>query len=387
MTTLDEDTEDGGVVVETLVKQRGKKKKDPDDKGAPVENEGVLPLFPDIDKHSRNVVFAIEVIKTTPPNDGYKGQVPPTANKQHIGIRYGNGLYTFEAVNADGEMLRRVQNVKIDFTPAPESVGSSSPRAAPAQPYDGSLAERLLGRLSEEHEKSSQRSKELTEQTIKATTEQAKSYAELIREDSKTRGERDRQFFEAQTKQQQNFFAEIMTNQQQMHEHNMASMREGFQQTMQMMELNHRHAQAMSNPMLLLQLFKQGLEFGNEMSGEGDPFTTVVNAGVKGLSEFRQMMSLQSGKSPAKLPNGQSASKGAEKGKKPGKAGLSRLSRDEAVRVMRIKKLAERAGQDFDAMLSQAESVLAGAGDDDSDDEPGDTDPSKPAGSADVGST
>ena len=215
--------EPGVVEVVTELRSRGarpkRKPSNPADQGGPVENDEPIPLFPNLDKDSRNVIAAIEVYKMTPPNDGFKGTVPATTTKEYLGRRYGNGMYNLDACNAAGECLRRVQNVKIDFTPA-DGAGAGPgavPRPMVAGMFDGNMADRLLDRLSAEHEKSSQYAKELTSQTLKATQDQATTYAAMVREDAASRATRDREYFEAQQKQQNGFFAAMITQLQQLY--------------------------------------------------------------------------------------------------------------------------------------------------------------------------
>jgi len=373
------------VVTELRPRSRAPKRKPPNaaDQGGPVENEEPIPLFPNLDKDSRNVIAVIEVHKMTPPNDGFKGTVPANTTKEYIGRRYGNGIYNFDACNAAGECLRRVQNVKIDFTPA-EGVSPGAARPMPPGMFDGSMADRLLDRLSSEHEKSTQSAKELTSQTLKATQEQAATYAAMVREDAASRATRDREYFEAQQKQQNGFFSAMITQLQQLHSMNMESMQAGFTQTMALMEMNHRQAMNNSNPMLLFSLFERGLRFGQEVGGPDDPISTVMNGALRGLSDIKDMMVLQKGNAPPKLPKGKAAANGTKKAEKPGQKRHT-VTRADVMKLARIKALAERGGYDFDAMMAQAERVVARGADGGGEPENDDSTSSEEDGETDVG--
>lgn len=363
---------------EVQVRVRPGKKPKKADRGAPLENSEPVPLFPDLDKDARNVITSIEVHRTTPPGEGYKGTVPPNATKEFLGRRFGNGMYNLEACNADGVCLRRVQNVTIALPPLPESNGA---HRATTGMFDMDMATKLLERLTTEHEKSSQRQKDLTTETISATRETAKTYAEMMREDAKERAERDRVYHDAQQKQQQQFFTVMTTTMLQQHQQAMENMREGFQQTVQMMEMSHRHTLQQNNPAFLFQLFERGMRIGSEMGGDDNPVSQVFGMGLQGLDKVTEMMRLQKGTTTPRLDKGTSATSG---GKKPNPAGKA-VNRNDVKRLARLKRLAVKKGQDFEGMLAQAERMLGELPDDESDVESGRPESEDETGAGDVG--
>ncbi len=355
--TEEEFVADGAEDVEVRVRRPRAKKTE---KGGPVDNSDPVPLFPDLDKNSRNVITYIEVYRMSPPGDGYKGTIPPNATKDYLGKRFGNGYYNLEACNADGECLRRAQGINIAIPIV--DPGVARPGMVPGL-FDGNMAEKLLDRLATEHEKASQRSKDLTTETIQATKEQASTYATMIREDSKERAARDRDFFQAQQSAQQGFFSAMITQLQQLHSMNMESMQAGFTQTFQMMQLQHAQSLQQNNPAFLFQLFERGMRMGADMNGGDDPFSTVLTAGVKGLSELKELAMLQKGLTPPKLTNGAPATvkrKGPKNTAKPG----PKVTREDVLALAKLKRLALAKGQDFDAMLRQAQFALGEMPDD-----------------------
>ena len=349
--TEEEFVADGAEDVEVRVRRPRAKKTE---KGGPVDNSDPVPLFPDLDKNSRNVITYIEVYRMSPPGDGYKGTIPPNATKDYLGKRFGNGYYNLEACNADGECLRRAQGINIAIPIV--DPGAARPGMVPGL-FDGNMAEKLLDRLATEHEKSSQRSKDLTTETIQATKEQASTYATMIREDSKERATRDRDFFQAQQAAQQGFFSAMITQLQQLHSMNMESMQAGFTQTFQMMQLQHQQSLQQNNPAFLFQLFERGMKMGSEMSGGEDPFSSVLTAGVKGLSELKELAMLQKGVTAPKLTNGTTAP-GKRKGPKIAKNPGPKVTREDVMALAKLKRLALKKGQDFDVMMRQAQFML-----------------------------
>lgn len=322
---------------------------------SPVENSDPIPLLPNLDSNARHTVAYIRITKKFPPgDDGIKGNVPNSADIEFVARRWGDGIYDFEGMNQNHQCLRRQQNVKIAMGLEPK-VSSNPIQSAPIF-SDSGMSERLLIRQSEEHDKNAQRNKESADKAIDTARQLSQDYATMIREDSKTRSERDRDYHKSNSEQQTNFFQSMLESQRESHNQAMERERESFRQTMQLMHASHEHTMAMNNPAFLLTLFKEGLMLGSQQSGgeETDPLTTIVNAGVSGLSEMRQMMQLSAKPGPAKLPSNANPS-GQKSDKKLA------ISREEMMELIRLKKSAEKKGYDFSGLVKQAQVMVENA--------------------------
>jgi hypothetical protein len=357
-----DDQEDTGGVEIRPIRRKAKKKND-DDTQAVIENDEAIPLFPNIDKDARNVITAIRVWKRSLPGEGYKGDISPTSTLDFIAKRFGNGLYDLEALNQAQQVLRRTQNIKIDIG-MPDGLLPKQPAVSDSAP----MAERLLDRQAQQFASDSQRNKEISDRAIETTKQLSSDYATMIREDTKSRTERDREYFAAQTQQMTQMMQALLLQTTQMHVQQMAAAREGFQQTMQMMQAQNAHAQAMNNPVLLLSLFKEGLALGQSTGESEDVVSTVLKSGVMGLGHIKDMMGLQALPQPPRLPGGNGAKLPAPKGKAGGKKGIP-LSNEELRDLVRLKRLAQSTGQDFHGMIRQAQAVLGAEGHEDPEDE------------------
>lgn len=357
MTVVDntnDDDESLSVEVTARKPSRGRKKQQPEveDLDSPVDNLEHIPLIPDFERSAAHSIHAIQVYKRTAPNEGYKGDVPPTTPKSFIGQRWGDGIYDFEAVNQAGKTLRRNMSVKI-------AMGMPLGGAPPGAPAGGidparsdfTMAEKLLSRQADQHDKDATRNQQIADKTLATVETLTTSYATMVREDSQARIERDREYFRHQSEQSERFFRNMLMTMQTQYQQAMASQREGHIMLIQMMDQSHRQTLALNNPAFILQMFERGLKFGSEAAGDQDPVTAIVNAGMQGLGHMKDMMALSKKKDPAKLPAG-----GETRPRKPGKPG--RMSREQLLEVARLHKIAEAKGYDFDAMISQAKGML-----------------------------
>lgn len=347
---MTEETEDFDGVEIRVPKSRSKKRQS-EDLPPVIENDEPIPLFPNLDKDARNVITLVRVWKRTPPNDGFKGDISASATLDFIAKRFGNGIYDLEALNQNQQVIRRNQNIKVDLS------GMDPSPARPAIPPDSGLAERLLDRQATQFENDARRSKELTDATLTVTKTLSTDYATMIREDTKSRLERDREYFSASTQQTMSMMQALLLQTTQMHEQAMSSAREGFQQTMQMMQLQHQQAATMNNPIFLLSLFKEGLAMGQNNVPDEDPLSSVLKSGVSGLGHIKDMMSLQSAMAPPTLPVGKSAVLPNPERKAGGKRPPP-LTNDELRELVRLKKLASEKGHNFHAMIKQAQEII-----------------------------
>lgn len=335
----------------------------------PVENTGPVPLMPNLDANARHVITSIRVIKKTPPGDGIKGEVPESTTLDFIAKRWGDGIYDFEALNEASQILRRNTNVKI-------AMGYSQGLDVPPNPtmqrmiiggQSDEISEKLLARLDE----ASKRAQQSSEAALIATQKLSQDYAAMVREDSKERASKDRDYHDSRSKQQTDFFQTMLVSMQTMHEQAMERSREQFQQTLQMMQFSHQQTLTQNNPALLFQLFERGLKFGAEANAgeEESPLSSILGAATQGLSTVKDMMMLQQQPQPAMLPasapppvpTANPKQQSEPKKKAP-------ISKDQLLEVVRLKKIAESRGLDFNGLLKQAQMMVANMP---SEDEPG----------------
>lgn len=355
-----------------LVYIPGKRRQEREDyEDEEVENDDPVPLIPNIDARGSRVVHAIRVIKRTPPGEGYKGSIHAGADMEYVGKRWGDGIYDFEAVNTAHKVLRRNPNVKIAMGYAGSDTNGPPNSRMPifAPNPDSGMASELLKRQAEQHDKDAERASKAAEQAIATAKALSTDYATLIREDSQSRAERDRVYFKEQSNQQNNFFSAILASMQTMHAQTMSMQREGFMQTIQMMQASHQQQANMSNPALLLSLFKEGLRMGQDFGGEesDDPISKVLGAGIAGMGHLKDMMALHklpnpgtvSG-APPQLPPGPSTQPQKVKPAAPAGKARPKISKEDVKSTIRLKKLAKANGYDFETLLSQAEMMMAG---------------------------
>lgn len=372
-----EESEDGEVEIRATSSKRKRNGKKEEEESAPIENDEVIPLFPNHDKTKENLIALIRVMKRDPPGDGYKGDIHPTASLDFVAKRWGNGIYDFHAMNSEHKVLRRSENVTI----------SSLPKQTPALPADVSstAAERLLERQAAGFDRDQDRAYRISTQAIESTSAQAKSYAEMIRADTEARVQRDREFFAQQQTAQREAHQQMMQQTQQMHRMTMEQQTAGFTQVLTMMTAMHEREMATNNPMVLIEVLRQGFQMGADGAGaDMDPLTVAMQTGLGGLKEVTKMMALQKGIKSPKLPKPGASAKGqtpSNQGEKPNPA----ISRDELQEILAIKRLAEKKGYDFEGILSQAKTMVIVAPDqnDESTDD-SDNDDSGESGSAPV---
>ncbi len=330
----------------------------------PVENDGPVPLMPNLDANARHVITSIRVHKRTPPGDGIKGDVPESTTVDFIARRWGDGIYDFEALNEAQQVLRRNTNVKIAMgyqTMDSGSLGSqlSGKLIAPIPAADG-MADKLLERL----DAVSDRAQKASESALQSTQKLSADYASMLREDSKDRSEKDRAYHKAQSEQQTNFFQAMISNMQAMHEQSMERSREQFQQTMQMMQFSHQQTLTQNNPALLFQLFERGLKYGAEANSEGEesPLSAILGGLTHGLGTVRDMMMLQNPQPSAMLPVSNPSQPSKDPKLPTSKSTKKRvISNAELVEVVRLKKLAESKGYDFGGLVKQAQAMVSNA--------------------------
>lgn len=319
----------------------------------------IIPLVPNADKNPNRAVFAIQVHKKDAPNDGYKGDVSPYTTMSTIAKLYGNGLYDFAAVNEAGKVLRRNSGVKINMVASPDT----PPQRAQAQPAaDASLE--LLRMQTAEHRFNSEKVENFGKAAIASSQSQAEKHIQLVSETAKATIERDREFFATQAAQTQNFFGAMIAAITATHQQAMERSEQSFKQVLTIMLSSAERERESNNPMLLMQVLREGLTLGRDMGGDNEddnPITATMKYGLGGLKEIKEMMllkSMQPAAKPKKLAKANPAGQSKTASQPTKKAALSR---EQLKRVIVLKNIMEQKGMDFDAMVAQASQHMAGA--------------------------
>lgn len=373
---LPSDEEEGGDTTQVTFTRGGRRqnKRGKGNEHEPVLNAQSVPLFPDMDKDSRHVVVGLDVYKLTMPDEGFRGRVPPSSTLEAIGRRFGNGRYNIHAVNQAGRTLRRREDIPIALDDAPKrSAGPTAPMVSPDMT--------LLNFQAQQHERDSARIETFAKESTAQNREMTQSHLKMVQAQAESQTTRDRAFFEAQHKQQGDFFAGVLGFMQQAHSNLMAQQSAQFQQTILMMEQGHQRALAASDPTTLLTIFQQGMTLGREAGGEGDqnPVIEVGKTLLGGMSEVRKMMMLKHGVVPSNLalPGGTGQKTPGKQGPKvgspetlpqtkapanaqnPALPAAEESQADTIARLMRIKALLEKQGEDFTTYLADVEAHLS----------------------------
>lgn len=367
---------------ETIIERRERERAE----NGRVDNDEAIPLIPNVKLDARKTIHAIQVWKTDPPGDGFKGAVPPHTNYETIAKRFGNGLYDFHAVTQDEKVLRRNQGVKISFTfDEPEDDSPSHPVAPQADM-------RLLEWQAQEHTRSTQRTENFARMAVDSSRETAKQHLEMLSTHQKASADRDRDFFAGMMAQQQQFFAAIFQQSQTAHVQAMERSREDFRQTIQVLQMSHERAQKANDPTLLLSLFREGLALGSGNSDEEDesePWVDAIKAGagaIKDMTEIAKIKAIAVPKASPSLPEATQSTQAPSEHKQPKKQ--LPFDKNELSELIRLKRLMDQKGLDFASTLRNASAYFSGASDIDAstsnsgDSESGETGASGDAGAA-----
>ena len=264
------------------VKSRGQK---------PIENADQIPLFQHADKKQANCVSYIKVIKTSRPNHGYKGQLPPTSTEETLLATYGPGTYTLQGCNDQHQIIIEQHEVYIageDPKPVDKAIQSNT------QDDNTKLAIKMANHQAE--------------QSMMRQEETHRKLMEILSGSQKDTQGVLTSFFEKMQTSQGEFFAamaqlnaESKTQQAQMFQQTIAMMTIGHQQNMEFLRASNDRERDMNNPMLMVQLLMQGLKLGKEF-GDGtdqDPWITALKEGGGMLNSLVQLK----GGSGLPLPN------------------------------------------------------------------------------------
>jgi hypothetical protein len=344
---------------ETVIERRERERTE----NGKVDNDEPIPLLPNITKDARKTIVSLQVWKSDPPGDGYKGNVPPHADVETIAKLYGNGIYEFHGVTQDSKVLRRVQGVKIAWQP-PEK--GENPANVPVMAPSTS-ADKLLDWQATQHAKDSERVESFARMSVESSHATAKQHIDTLAQTLRASQERDRDFFAGMMANQQNFFAAMFQQATLAHTQAMERSREDFRQSIQVMQISHERAQQAQDPSLLLSLFERGLALGSGGDGESEeaPWGEVIKSGVGAIKDMTELAKIKAGLGttpaktlpPATLPNRKTPNTPETPKKKPP------IDKEELAEVLRLKKILEQKGMDFATMVRQASSHFIGGND------------------------
>jgi hypothetical protein len=332
-------------------------------------NNEFIPMLPNANKKEAKEAVAMKVHKLNNPNSGYKGELHIGADEDYIANMWGDGIYTLEFINNKKKVLKKREGVKI-------AVGSNSENPRDPGPDNKENLDALrLSHIS--HNLERKRSADLNASVIQTTKELAQQHTSMVNETAKAAATRDREFYSGQATSTQSFFASILQQQQQMaetarqnseqaHRQQMEASERSHQQMIMMMEMMHERSAQQNNPMLMLQLFKSGMETGRDMGGDdSEPWERAIKTGVEGLSTLAQMQklsTLSSGNTPPRrqLPNPRQTVKNPEK--KPEQSTTNPTIKPEDVKSLNefaaLKAICDKRGVDFDTIIKEAKDYL-----------------------------
>jgi hypothetical protein len=351
------------------------RRKETDSDDVPLTNREVIPLLPNANRKQAREAIAMKVIKLNNPGSGYKGDVHIGADEEYIANLYGDGIYTVEFVNNKRKVISKREGIKVavGMNEDKEKINIGNP----------SIDALRLAHISHQNER--QRTDLMNHEVVKTAKELANNHTNMVMETAKQTTERDRTFYSGQLQNTQSFFASMLEHQRatadqdrarndQMHQQQMQSQQQMHYNMMQMMEQMHQRSSELNNPMLLLTLFKQGMEMGQGMGDESEPWERVIKTSVEGLSSLRDMqkMSLLTG-------GGNNVPKAAipktiVNPKKPIPANIPSNTpkiqneiRPEFKELIELKAICDKRGIDFEHVIKEAKEYISKATDADLD--------------------
>jgi len=296
------DEDSGGENEENLrfipgVRPGANQKVDPD---LPLTNTDPIPLVPDTDKRMAKRAVCVSVHRLDPPGHGFKGNVPVGVGLDYIARMYGDGNYTFEALNNKGEVLRKREAVTVAMGVDPITLqmkGATSATGKGNAVDAGLIAiiQDLTNKLTTIGNRDDAQTKDLIAQARAA----AKEHIEMATQLSKDASLRDHEHHVAQQAAQKQFFESILAAAQQGANMLMTQLTTIFtqqqvwqaqnhQQTMQLMMAMHERELRSNNPEFMLKLFKEGMDAGASAGGpEGEPWERGLSLAFGGIKELR----------------------------------------------------------------------------------------------------
>jgi hypothetical protein len=333
-----------------------------------IANSDECPLFPDADKKSSKFLTAVKVTRLTPPEEGYKGLVPPNVNEDFIARKWGNGTFRLEGLNSKHRVIRN-RDVTI-------SVALDAPNGGGNEKTAQEFAFATLQAQQRSNTAEVLRIQALTDKVTDQVTRQGDKYVDMLAGQHKSAMERDREFFGSQNKHMGQFFATMMSQSEQQHSHAVQMMQAGHQQTMQMMQALQVQAAQNNNPTMLLTVLMKGLEMGRDMGSPSDESQMFagLKMGLEGLGKIKEIASLDAPRAPqvalprpARVPAARyRAPEQAPEGpptvqSNPPPNGQKVFSKEELLHLVEFKKLCDAKGIDFDGLVQHAKSEIGGS--------------------------
>jgi len=346
----------------------GRRRREPTEASdAPLTNSEAIPLLPNANKKEAREAVAMKVIKLNAPDAGYKGEIHVGADEDYIANMYGDGIYTVEFINSKKKVVRKREGIKI-------AVGMNNDNPRDRGPDNKEHLDALrLAHIS--HNLERKRADGMSHSIIDTTRVLAKQHTDMVVESSKASSIRDREFYSGQAVSVQSFFASILQQQQQMaetarqnseqaHRQQMEASERSNRQMMMMMEAMHSRSDTMNNPMMFLQLFKQGMDMGRDIGGDdSEPWEKAIKTGVEGLGTLAAMqkMSLMTPPpTPKRLPEQRpqprpKPSQSATISPNPSTQNTDMVLLHE---VMELKAVCDKRGVDFEHIIREAKEFL-----------------------------
>jgi hypothetical protein len=323
-----------------------------------------IPLFPDATKNPRHHAASIKVYKTSPPDDGYKGETgsPETVDEAYIASLWGDGIFRLELLDQSKNVLRTRDNVKVSTGGGPSKTNghSNGHGGEDLKSILTSLTDRFaetLKTVTESAEKRLEREEKRLADERAAERERSKEHVTTLGTLIKGEADQLRLHYSAQAQaadSQSKMLLSIMTT--------------SHQQTMAMMLQSSQQQLSRSDPLLFLRVFQEGMNNG----GEGDAAGKVTDNIVKGLESLRGLAGgngggggLPGGAPPEKkLPAGGAPKNGDVKkngatAKPAAGGGAKLLTKDELREFVILKQTLKKRGMSDEQFLSLVKQARA----------------------------
>ncbi len=333
----------------------------------PVSNDEYLPLFPDADKFPEHHVAHIKVTKLAPVGeDGYKGELPPTAAEEVIWRNWGDGTYRIQACNAQGRELRKRDNCVISKGPRPAEVLAAAPPSSNGSP-DLAIINRVLDTVKEQIA-SIKSDKEIAVSQVRRQQEQQGEF--MAKQSDKTTMLLS-EHYKSGASSQQAFFGAMMQMQQQAHQMMM-------QNLIAMQQLQSQQ----NDPRVLMATLMQGIQLARDLGdggGEEELPTSVLmmREGAKAIGDIKDMAMGSMFKpkklappqpiqasivtpAPISIPGVPPAPELAQAQTSQNGNGHAKPAKErtftptEAMKIKQLKLVADGKGLDFEDLLDQA---------------------------------
>jgi hypothetical protein len=348
----------------------------------PLTNSETIPLLPNANKKEAREAVAMKVIKLNQPNAGFKGEIHIGADEDYIANLYGDGIYTVEFINSKKKVIKKREGIRIAV-----GMNNDNPRD-PGPDNRDNLDALRLAHIS--HNMERKRTENLSQSVINTTRDLATQHTQMVVESSKASAIRDREFYSGQSTSMQSFFASILQQQQimadnarqqseQAHRQQMEASERSNNQMLIMMDAMHTRSMESNNPMMLLNLFKQGMDMGRDIGGDdSEPWERAIKTGVEGLGQLATMqrMSLQT---PRQLPSKQTIKNPRPQQNPPVTKPPTETNQETPVvnlkEIDELKAICDKRGIDFDNIIKEAREYLEKASDSELDESSNETEP------------